>query len=67
VEFVDGPVVGRGEFDQRLVRLDLGDRLVFRHRIAHLDQPLDEFALRDPLAHVRQPELADHARTPPPP
>jgi hypothetical protein len=59
-EFGHGPVVRRRHLDQRLIGFDLGDDLVLRDRVAGRDVPLDQFALRDPLADVRQFELLSH-------
>jgi len=52
VQLADGAVDRRGDLHEGLVRLDLRDRLIFGHRIARLDQPRDQFTLRDTLADI---------------
>ena len=58
------PAYGDGQLDDRLGRLDLGDRLVERHRVALGDEPLDELGLGQALAEVGKTELGDHSVTP---
>jgi hypothetical protein len=57
VEFADDAGDGRGEVNDGLVGLDLGEDLVFGHAVAGVDVPGDEFALGDALAHVGELEL----------
>ncbi len=64
-QFADGSVDRRGNLDDRLVRLDFGDRLVLGDGISLFDLPTDEFALGDAFADVGQFEFAYHVRSSP--
>ena len=55
---------GRGQLDDRLGGLDLGDRLVQGDGVALGDEPLDELGLGKSFAEVGQAEFLDHSSTP---
>ena len=60
---VDGARVRRGQLDDGLGRLDLGDRLVERDGVALGDEPLHELGLGKTLTEVGEREVLDHAHS----
>ena len=60
VQCPDHPGEGRGDLHDGLGRLDLGERLIQRHRVALGDVPLHDLGLGQPFTQVREPEVLAH-------
>ena len=62
VQLGDDAVDRRGDLDEGLVRLDLGEWLVLRNLVADGDEPLDDLPLGDAFADVGELELSRHGQ-----